>query len=398
MTFDDIADERMMSSAKGRLGELTWDVEPHAYQRLTVPEQAPLEPLLKLLARRTLDPVLASRLLEVFPDRPMERALIAYDIAADSLLGKSDAALLERIKRDLAPLRALGPQTLVAIPKDRVGALVDAVIPPVDADSVLNDLMDVPSLAALAQLTRVKKNLDESGAIRDAILLHVRTLSDAHLPSLALAFLQILWDRFALPQALPLLVDLALDHDMLHVLPDMPGTDEQSLQLQTYLLVRAQLANFNTVAAKRVLEAVDAHPAVRDSKDAALLLVRAELAMMEGQSVSEPVAKVIGQLADVGWRYACRVNAGIAMQADPTRAPALVDEFVIQFGEDPYIWAQACDHDEVRAAMLPLLSREVRYASHDPDVWRAVSLFLENEELGMEIDQRQAAQLASVFA
>jgi hypothetical protein len=64
------------------------------------------------------------------------------------------------------------------------------------------------------------------------------------------------------------------------------------------------------------------------------------------------------------------------------------------------MWGQALLHDnaEARPALAKLLSRELRYASHDPDAWRALSMFSGNTAISDEVDQRLAAQLAAALA
>src|SRR5687767_684674 len=104
MSFDEIANQRRLRSVAGSFGELTWDIAADGYQRLKVPPTANVDNLLRLLVRRGLDPALTPLLLDRFANRPIERALIAWDIAAGSLLGSEDGVLLERLRQELAPL------------------------------------------------------------------------------------------------------------------------------------------------------------------------------------------------------------------------------------------------------------------------------------------------------
>ena len=55
---------------------------------------------------------------------------------------------------------------------------------------------------------------------------------------------------------------------------------------------------------------------------------------------------------------------------------------------------------QVLCALVALLSRELRYQVHDPEAWRAFSIFVEDDvgdATGAEVDARLAAQLADVF-
>lgn len=98
MSFAEIAEQRQLRSVANHLGELTWEVDADGYQRLRVPATANIDQLLRLLVRRGLEPALAASLLDRFESRPVERALIAWDIAAGSLLGGEDAALAQRVR------------------------------------------------------------------------------------------------------------------------------------------------------------------------------------------------------------------------------------------------------------------------------------------------------------
>ena len=63
------------------------------------------------------------------------------------------------------------------------------------------------------------------------------------------------------------------------------------------------------------------------------------------------------------------------------------------------VWAQAGSHDEVRADLLALVSREIRYQSHDPDAWRALAVFLDDgSPVEIELQERSMAQLAAALA
>ncbi len=400
VSFGDIAKERGITSAATLLGELTWDVEPHAAQRLgaNVDKNTGLPDLLAFLARLSLVPAIVNTLLDEFHAHPMERALIAYDVAARSLLGTNDAALLARIKQELAPLRELGPLAPVAIPRERVDALINAVRPP--DGTVSTDFKTDRSLAALARITAIP--LDEDETTVDLVIDHAKALGSAHLPSLAIAFLQILWKAFKVRRALELMVELALDHDMLHALPeDGPAQDDAAVRMQTYLVMRLQLAQFNTVSARNAFEAVQAHHAIRDPADPKVLVAAAELEVLEHKRVPGELETIVNKAGDamLGWRYASRVADGSLMRANPSMTVDLVDGFVMRFGNDAYIWAYARADDAMRPDLLPLLSREVRYASHEPHVWRALSIYLGDEGLSiaMELDLRMAAQLTSVF-
>src|SRR4051812_22383144 len=174
MSFTEIADQRSLSSVRNLLGDLTWDVEADGYQRMRLPPTVDITTLLRVLLRRGLEPALTAKLLDLFAARPIERALVAWDIAMGSLLGAGDAALAARLPRDIAPLKAIGAGG-VAVPRDKVPALIEAVT--AAGDHPLPDGNQAPSLASAAALTAT----DKAGI--EAVLAFVSELDRAHLPS-----------------------------------------------------------------------------------------------------------------------------------------------------------------------------------------------------------------------
>lgn len=397
MTFSEIARRRGLTAAK--LDALTWDVEPCPYQRLQVPSHPPLDPLLTLMKRRALDPALLPSLFDVFPDRPIERALLAYDVVNAALLGADDDALLARVTQELAPIKPFA-QTTAAVTRDHVQHLIAAARPSPDAPtSLLDDLIgETPSLAALLMINEVRTDFVDSPELLHGILAHAKRLELAHLPSLALAFLQILWARFASVDALDLLIEIALDHDMIHAIPQLTGTDARALQQQTYVLVRAACANFNVVDAQRILDAVPSE--VRQAPHAPLILARAHVILLQEKRLDDDAVALVKKIVPTGvpWRFAHLVEHALDMQRAPDSVGMYLDGFITRFGNDPYLWAHAADHKEARPQLLALLAREIRYGSHDPHVWRAASILVdEGHALNDELDRRMDTQLLTAL-
>ena len=377
MSFDEIANQRLLHSVAGQLGELTWDVEPDGYQRLKVPPSAPVDALLRLLLRRGLEPALASMLLERFADRPLERALIAWDVAAGALLGGDE---VDRLRNDLAPLKQLGTSASVAVPRDRVAALIEA--------AAGGPTGPQPTLAAVAT-----SSANDTADI-EAALAFADRLALAHLPSLALAFTQILWARHAVPAALDRLVEIALDYERFDSIPVLPAEDDRSVQRQIYFGMRVALAQLDTDSAAQMSK----HPSIAGTSEPTVIAARAELDVLTDTPIAVAVLEPIAPYSST-WRYGSRVRDQIRIQIAPQDAAITVNGFVGSFGHDMRLWAQAGLHPELRAELLALLSREVRYQSHDPDVWRAFAVFLDDGlPIELELQQRSAAQLAAVLA
>lgn len=392
MSFAEIANQRLLRSVADHLGELTWDVDPDGYQRLKVPPDASVDVLLRLLLRRGLEPALASMLLDRFESRPLERALVAWDIAAGSLLGRDDAELAQRLRADLAPLKQLGATPSVAVPYDRVAALIETAV---SIGESPNRDAQPPSLAALAA-----SSASDTATIAGALAFAER-LAVAHLPSLALAIAQILWARHWIPAALDRIVETGLDYERFESMPIMAEEDERSIQRQTYFNVRAALAQLDTDSAATILAQMSKHPAVASSSDPALNAARAELDLLSDKPVERSSVSALEAIAPDGstWIYGSRVRDELRIEIAPQNAALVVDGFVSSFGNNMRVWAQAGYHEEVRAEVLALVSREVRYQSHDPEVWRALAVFLDDaSQVEVELQARSAAQLAAALA
>jgi len=394
VSFQHLADVRRIAIAKAQLDELTWDVAPDPYQRLELTEQPELDIVFKLLTRRGLEPAIVTSLLAGYPDRPVERALIAYDVLRDSLLGPQDEVLVQRLVGEVAPLRGIAT-TMAAVPRDRVNALRGAFK---DEDNHIARARrqaagsTLPSLVALV-LDGV--DLASDATAREAIFAHCRLLAKAHLPSLAMAFLQIAFERFALPFARDMLVELGLDHDLIEAIPRISETDPASMQLQTYLLVRAALARFEVAQAAEILARMQEAPGVVEKVNFSLVLVESQLALMQGKQLAPAAENVVSQIASngPGWRYARQVLEAVRMVTNPESIPGRLDSYLSTFGNDMWIWAQALTDTAARPAVLALLSRELRYGAHNPAVWRAVGFATGSEAIDNQISERQLAQL-----
>jgi len=395
MSFAETAERRLLSSVAGHLGELTWDVDADGYQRLRVPPTANIDQLLRLLVRRGLDPALVSLLLDRFESRPVERALIAWDIAAGSLLGGDDAALASRVRSHLSPLRQLGTSPTVAVSRDQVPRLIESATAIGDRP-LPEGSSPVPSLAAVAALSR-----DDAAGIADA-LAFAEKAALSHLPSLALAYAQILWHRLAAPAALDRIVEIALDYERFDAIPPLPVDEARSLPRQTYFAIRVALAQLDTATAAGVLEQVSKHPAAANiSEDPAIEIAKVELELLRDQPVGQASIDRIEAIAPnlASWRYASRVVCEARMELVPASTAIWVEGFLGSFGNDMRVWAQAGYHDEARDELRRLASREIRYQPWDPDAWRALAVFADDATpIERELQQRSAGQLARSLA
>jgi hypothetical protein len=375
MSFALLADDRFIHAAKAHVDELRW---AHDAGDLRAPIPSNIGEILEQLPRRGLDPMFVGRLLARFPARPLERALLAWDVLHGSLLGGQDEELLARLSTELAPLKRLGTLGSVAIPRDRISTVIEM------ARSSSDD-HEIPCLARLASSSAPP-------AVVDATLKYAKRLSRAHLPSLALAFLQILWSRFAVQDALDLLIEIALDFQQLDAIPEIDAQDDVSLQRKAYGLLRARLALGDLDGAVTLNEAIERVAATRDSSDPSLLLARVELAIARNQQIAPTTTKVIEALAppDSGWRYAVCIRDALTLQNRPDAAVQVMGRFIARFGNRTEVWRRAAPH--ARDELLPWLSREIRYLSHDPEVWRALAIFASDDSIANDVDQRLLVQ------
>lgn len=400
VSFEEIAEQRGLTSAKMRLGELQWEVEADGNLRRKFLSDIPFEGIALLMSRRGLDPSLLTHLFDRLADRPFERALVAWDVARGCLLGKDDAELAQRLASEIAPLKQLGPPANAAVPRERLAAFIEAVRSSSGASHVSSDFATSPSLAGLLALG-ANDNADAITAI-DA---YAKQLAYAHLPSLALAFLQLAWQRFAAKSTLDLMLDIGLDTGLVAAFPVQSGTDDRSVQQQAYTALRACSYEYDVVRGARMREALDKLPAVHGSTEPTLVLARAELAILLNEQIddaSKQIVETVGtsrsRHATDGWRYAEFVKNVVDMQAG-RNAESCVNDFTWKFGNNARLWGHAAHREDARAGLLTLLSREVRFASYNPEVWRAVSILVtDGLDIDTELGNRLMEQVRTVYA
>lgn len=399
MSFLDIADRRFLASAKTLLGPFQWNVGS-TYGEV-VPSSTSLEQLLQLMGGRGLDPVLVSKFFDIYPARPFERALVAWDVARASLIGSDneDKALESRVHAEIEPLKQFGGREHVAVPRDEIPALINVVRPAPNTVLKALDLESPPSLASLVQITDAARSLDDSPTV-NAVLEHAKMLSVAHLPSLALAFLQILCHRFPVSSAIDLMVEIATDHGLLASIPMLSGQDERSVQRQAYVLLRFSMADDGADGGVQALDAMRGNPAV-DSDDPSWFVARTELALLQTKKFDRNDADRMEALAPLSteWRYLARVRDGVRIAASPGNAVEILNEFIARFGNDANLWRYAAENGASRDDLVTLMSRELRYASYDPEVWRGVAFLVGDDEIIADaLAERLATQLQAALS
>lgn len=380
--------------------------------RLVEPPATQPKRILGQMARRGLDPALVRALWPTLVARPLERALFAADVLAQSLLAppKDDPLLGE--------LRSAARQLGKARPGDgRLGVDLNAH----SAASLVAELARDPSLArrpnadllalayefhfgALDELVRRGDALLGKHEVRTSIRAYARLLQLAHLPSLASVYYDWLsrvvgWRAPALE-----LCETLFDAEAPQKIPgdairkgDVP--DAELNDVAEYLVYRSYLALgdpgrslslWRENLAKR--EAALGPPSLR------LDVVSAHLSAIFGQP-AVPLQRVEEACAhDRLWRYAAHVRALVAVQTAPERALQLFHDYVTGFGND-----FGCGFDVLRAAPEPLkrdvarlLAREAFHLPHERAPWRLLVMALGDRSsihaAATEIDARLRAQ------
>lgn len=253
----------------------------------------------------------------------------------------------------------------------------------------------LPSLASVGALSS-----DDAAGIA-AALAFADQAALAHLPSLALAYAQILWQRLAAPAALDRIVEIALDYERHDSIPPLPAQDPRAMPRQTYFAMRVALAARHRDGrghpragwqAPGGGEPVGSSRA-RDREGRA----RSTFRPAGGTSGDRSDRNDRAEPRDVAVRVARRVRGpdggGSREHADLGR------RFLGAFGNDMRVWAQAGFHDEARDELRRLASREIRYQPWDPDAWRALAVVADDATpIELELQQRSAAQLARALA
>jgi hypothetical protein len=400
MTFSGLAVERRLSSVSPYLGELQWNVDADGALQRPAPRN--VQGILRLLPRRALEPALVNSLFNEYPHRTLERALIAWDVARSTLLGVNDGQLMARLANELTTLKEIGVGADgAAISRERIAELVEAARPP-NHEKVLDDYLALPSLGALVAIASAFHTLDDKPALAAVTLDHVRLLADAHLPSLALAFLQILWDRFRLHWALDLMIDIAVDYEQLDAVPQIDPHDDRSARQKAYGLLRAHLAMRDIDAASALEDSLLRIPAIRHSTDPSLLLTKVELALLANKQIDLATVEAVNAMvpSESEWRFAVQVRDSITLlRTKPHSAAVVLAGYIARFGNRFEMWSRAAQHRPARGDLLKRLSRELRYLSHDPEAWRALALFTsDSDEIYVEIEQRLQSQLDAALS
>lgn len=331
------------------------------------------------MMRRGLEPACVVALLDAFAERPLERALVAWDALAGSLVGED--GYLERLRREARLARELLPP-----PGEQGIARGQAPLPtllqrgPLVADAeTLADRADEHDLAAvealrlhggpLADALREPARLE--GARSFGRLVHL-----AGLPTLASLHLQHLHDAFGHAPALDDLCEALLDAGAPSRLPPLPPADQAGYRqpLVEYVTYRSAIASGRAGAAhlgmkaaralrEQMADPLTAHPLLR--------AVEADLGTRFGDDVV-PLDALDALCAERPlWRYAQEVRCTAICVRGRADAPERLAEYVASFGGAAELWRQALAAGVRGAAAL--LARELTDRPWDLAAWQGAA-------------------------
>jgi hypothetical protein len=321
--------------------------------------------LLGQLVRRRLQPALVEALRRAWQRRPLERALLAWDVLHGALLDTSDDVASWRAEcaaaRDVLPAPG---QSWVKLDAAAIDALVQSVAVPAFA-ALTADERDEPALGIL-------RTVDATPTSLELIRQWSRVLSRAHLPTLASFQLANLFFHHGYLPALPDLVEVLLDSGARDLDSLLTAGDDADLRAYAHIRGLGNADQWERACA------VPASTAPRPT------LAHAEAALRCNQPTTpyEEIAALTS--LEPPWRYSFRVMTVYAGTRIKTASFAKVAAmFVEKFGPELRLFydAAAVAPEDVTwlDPFASLLVREVVALPHDPTVWQAAALLFGDE-------------------
>lgn len=349
--------------------------------------------LLQQMARRGHDPALVRALWRWLDGRPLERALVAVDVAARSLV---DDALGTELGAAAATLGALVTRGEPGVDLNaHPGAtLVDrfARDPALDAQPTA-DLLALSydfHLGAIDALARRRDPILRQPATHESLRAFGRLLHLAHLPTLASVYLDVVSRPLGYRAAALDLCEALFDARVPAKIPGdaiRPG-DLRAGELEDtaeYLVYRMNLALADP---RSVYALARDNQTRRDLRLGAprdrLAVVLAHLALVAGDRAQRTLERVAAAVArDKTWRYAAHVHAVAAAAERPPESNEpleLVHDFVTGFGVDAALFREVAavvpPSAPLRAGLVTLAAREAATLPHEREAWRALVLLI----------------------
>jgi hypothetical protein len=383
--------------------------------RLDEPPHTLPKRVLGQMARRGLDPALVRTIWTWLDGRPLERALVAVDVLARSLLLPGDPLLAE-LRAAATTLGELRPPPRV-VGLDLNASPAAALIARFARDPALRaragaDLLALSydfHLGALDELERRDDPLLRSRETLESVRAFGRLLHLAHLPTLASLYLDWLSRPLGHRPAALDLCEALFDAGEPSKIPgdairpgDVPAADASDMA--EYLVYRIHTALDELQVGWTVCEQnfLQRDPALGPLRDR-LAVARAHLGTL-ARARPVPLAAVTAACErDRGWRYGAGVHAIVAAAQLPPGSPQplqLAHDYVTGFGNDAAFWRDLVTvvppSAPLRADAVRVLAREAAALPHEPATWRALALLVAGARDARaplaEIDARLDAQ------
>ena len=359
------------------------------------------------MARRGHAPSLVAALHAKLENRPLERALVAHDVLAQSLWSPRDP-LLAKLRADAETLGNVRP------PAGEIGIDLNAHpatvllerfarAPEIERASDTELLAHAydQHLGVFDELYRRGDDLLARQPTRDSIQAFARLASLARLPTLASVYLDFLLRGLLTPEVALDLCETLFDAGVPHKIPGsalQPGdmSEREKVDVASYCTFRAHIAVGDTDTANALLVQNTEQrsrwagaPSLRvDVVSAHLGLLynhgETSLARVEAACTSEPL-----------WRYAATVRSIVAAKRAPTRARDLWHAYLHGFGNDfdSTLIVISLVPEAVKRDVAKILCREAFYLPHEPAPWRLLGrLFGVDAEIDTEVNGRLRAQ------
>jgi hypothetical protein len=363
--------------------------------RLLEPPHPTAKAILAQMARRGLDPILVRALLPWLAARPLELALVAWDVLSTSLLPVDDP-LIEQLRAAARPLSRVLPApmkvgvNLNSFPASRlVAEFADMRASARLSGAELLATAYDHSLAAFAVLQKRGDPLLRKPEVVRSIHAFAKLLQVAHLPSLAAVYFDYLSRPLAQRWAALDLCETLFDAEAPETIPgnaiqrgDVP--EEQLNDVAEYIVYRTWLALKNPTQAHSLLES---NLKTRDPElgppSARLVVVRAHLGTIFQErpvALADVEAAVAGQTL---WRYGTAALVAVAAAQSPPASPrplTLWHDYVSGFGNDFGCWYDATvassESAPWRREACRVLGREARHLPHERAVWKPICMAL----------------------
>ncbi len=364
--------------------------------RLGEPPHELKKRILGQMARRGLEPTLVRAVWAWLDGRPLERALVAVDVLARSLLAPEDEPLAAELRAAAAPRGTRRPPPGV-VGLDLNATPADELVATLARDPALQarhtaDLLALSfdfHLGALDELARRGHALVASAETHESMRAFGRLLSLAHLPTLSSLYLDWLSRPLGYRPAALDLCETLFDAGEPAKIPgdairpgDVAAADVRDVA--EYLVYRMHLGLGQPRDGWAVCEQ---NFAARDAALGAprdrLAVARAHLGALAGERPI-PLSTVTAACErDPLWRYAAHVRAVVAAAQLPANSPQplqLAHDYVTGFGNDAALWRELVSvvppSAPLRHDALRILAREAWALPHEPAAWRAIALII----------------------